>query len=133
MGMAIDTHRPKPPDAPRQAVTKLAVTVTEEGAPFAWGAFMDLQISREQITTIARLLQRDDNFSAARLAGKGKPLSRAEFEHIRDKWVESGLVRWNNPRAHAQGAMLSPAGRALIKKLANTETDSSARARKRKG
>lgn len=111
----------KPEGGAKQQVTKLAVTVQEEGAPYAWGSWMDLQISRGQLTEVAKLLQRDPTFSAARLAGKGKPLSRAEWEHLREAWIERGLVVWVHDRARSQGAVLTPAGRGLVKKLAEGE------------
>lgn len=43
-----------------------------------------------------------------------------EFRAFRGQLLGSGLVRWKNPDAHAQGVELTLAGRQVLKRLATT-------------
>lgn len=42
-----------------------------------------------------------------------------EFKAFRGQLLDSGLVRWKSPDAHAQGITLTLAGRQVLKRLAN--------------
>lgn len=49
-------------------------------------------------------------------------LHRTEFEVLRDELIRRNLARWKNERAHAQGAELTPAGKAVMRRLADQHT-----------
>lgn len=101
-------------------VTRVALTIQDSSAPaFPHGHFFDLPISAEQMRAIsAHLVRRGYDFSMASCAGRGKPLSRSEYESLRDCLIEFDLAAWNNPDARAQGVRLNGAGRAFVRKWA---------------
>ena len=67
---------------------------------------------------MARRVNAGVGFSHAGLAGPHKPLSRSEFEALRDEFVARGLAVWRNPEAHGQGLELTAAGRGMCRKFA---------------
>lgn len=81
--------------------------------------YLDLPLSTQQITVVAALLASGRPFALASFAGQGKPLSRAEFESLRDYFFEHGLARWRNDRAPNQGIELTPPGRALMRRFSS--------------
>lgn len=48
-------------------------------------------------------------------------ISRAQFEDMRDQFLERGWARWANPDYPAQGLELSPTGRAVLRYLARSD------------
>jgi hypothetical protein len=127
------TPKPKTPPAVKQYnTTQLAVTVQEPKSPYHWGVFMDLPIDDEQLERVCAILNRDPRYDGARLYGPGRPMSRGEFEQVRDIWIQRGIVQWVNDRAHQQGAILSPVGRASVRRVTEmsvTRTRTSVRTR----
>lgn len=87
------------------------------------GDFIDLPVDNFQAHEVAHILSRPGaSFSYATLAGPGKPLSRTEFEVLSRIFLTRGLAVWNNPRAHNQGMSLTAAGRAVLRKIADTRS-----------
>lgn len=82
------------------------------------GAYLDLPVDLARLHKAARRILDGASFSHAGLAGPHRPLSRAEFEALRDEFIARGLAFWVNPEAHNQGVVLGGAGRALIRRLA---------------
>jgi len=80
--------------------------------------FINLPIGQKQAGRVFYLLTVGRDLSLASLAGPGKPLSRSEFEALRDELISRGLAAWKNPNYHNQGATLTAAGRAVCKKFA---------------
>lgn len=80
--------------------------------------YISLPISQAKAERVFYLLSVGRDFSLASLAGPGKPLSRSEFEILRDVLIERGLAEWINPNAHNQGVKLTAAGRAIMRKFA---------------
>lgn len=70
------------------------------------------------IDLVARGVLRGRPLSEKEWTGSGKPLSQRQFRAIRDEMMECGLARWKNPGEPRQGAELTPAGRAVMRKLA---------------
>jgi len=62
--------------------------------------------------------------------GSGGPFSRSEYDALLAAMLKAGVVRWANPRAHAQGVELTPMGRATLRKLMSL---AHARARRERG
>jgi len=61
------------------------------------------------------------HFSHASMAGPGKPLSRSEFESLRDAMIARGLAYWVNEHSTNQGCRLTHAGQAVMRGLASYE------------
>lgn len=106
-------EKPKPDNY--QAVT-VRVDLLQEDSKAGW--FLDIPLDRERLTLVCRSLQGGCDFSLASLGGAGKPLTRSEFEILRDYFITRGLARWINPHAHNAGCSLSAAGRAIVRRFA---------------
>jgi hypothetical protein len=97
---------------------RVEVIASDPQSAYQVGVWADLDLPREAAIRAARCIESGGDFSLSSLAGAGKPLSRAEFELMRDEFIRRGLARWRNESAHAQGCVLSPAGRAVVRRLA---------------
>jgi hypothetical protein len=109
---------PAPAEVYQQEVVKIQVISQDPGGAFAAGIWADLPLTLELATQAARRVVATGAFSHASLAGPGRPLTRSQFETLRDEFIARGLAVWNNPGAHSQGVTLTAAGRATIKRLA---------------
>lgn len=105
------THQPQP--------EPLQLQVLYRDDPYLQGDYLDLPITQEQLLEIVDRLTSGGSFSHASLAGPGKPLSRADYERLRDLWISRGLVRWTSPRTHFQGLQLTAKGRAIVRGFAS--------------
>lgn len=111
--------------APMGALTHQAETINvhttlDYGDGFMWGEFLDgLSVSREQFERLAAELVRDPEFTGARFGGKGKLLSRDEFEALRGRLVAAGFVRWRS-RGRTPGCELTHSGLAIMKRIAGS-------------
>lgn len=89
--------------------------------------FIDLGIAPEKAILFAKaVLSGASGLSVSEWTGRGGLFSRSEFERLRSRLIEIGLVRWVNDRSKQQGVTLLPAGRAVFRRLANyspTERD----------
>lgn len=75
-------------------------------------------ITMEQLIDTGKLLVKNGmNFSHT-LSGNGKPLTRKQFEALRDLCLNNNLAQWRNNRAHNQGVELLPPGKSLFRQLA---------------
>jgi hypothetical protein len=80
-------------------------------------AFIDLPATHEQLQSLARGLLDGAPLSEAMWTGSGRTFTRAEFAALRAELIRRGLARWNSPGTPARGASLSPAGRAVCKRI----------------
>lgn len=76
--------------------------------------YIDIPASEEELITIAQGLQAGAPFTLAALTGRGRLLSRAQFEALRGYFLENGLMRWVNEDAPAQGVALTASGSDLM-------------------
>jgi hypothetical protein len=106
------------PGAGQPGQTRINYIQHEANAPYAWGVFVDLPLTQEQLEAFATMLTRDPSLTHARFAGARKLLMRSIYELTLDKLIMSGLARWNNAHAHQQGAALTHSGRALMRRIA---------------
>lgn len=103
----------------RRQVSKVRVEVISDGG--RQGDYLDLPegFSVELMADVCqRLLRSGASFSMGYLSGNGKPLSRSEFELLRDLFIGRGLAVWNNARSKNQGVTLTAPGRAVVKRFA---------------
>jgi len=96
-------------------VTRLSVS-TNEGHQE-----VQLNLSPEKILAIARgVVNAGRPFSEREWCGRGRLLaSRAEYEHLRDRFIALGWLRWKDERNRQQGLEWTPAGTAGMKALAS--------------
>lgn len=105
---------------PHQAETINVHATLDQGDGFLWGEFLDgLSVSRDQFERLAAELVRDQEFTGARFGGRGKLLSRDEFEALRGRLVAAGFVRWRS-RGRTPGCELTYSGLAIMKHVAGS-------------
>ncbi len=100
---------------PQPEPQSLRVELLQEGG--RRGDWIDLPFP-DKLPALAAGLLEGRQFTQTVWTGGGRLYSRAEFEAVRGEMLRRGLARWKNPQAPAQGAELTPAGRAVLRKLA---------------
>lgn len=76
--------------------------------------YADLPASQE-FTEFCKGVTRGDSFALRTARGYG--LSRSDFEHIRDIFLDRGWASWINPRAKAQGLDLLVSGKKVLREI----------------
>jgi hypothetical protein len=104
-----------PPEKGKKEITVRVNAIQEDGHS---GIFLDLPLDLDRFIKICHLISNGRDFSLGSLGGNGKPLSRSEFEVLRDYFISRGLAYWVNPHSHNPGVRLSPAGRGIIRHFA---------------
>jgi hypothetical protein len=85
-------------------------------------SYLNLPISESQLDALAGGLTNGVALAQSAWIGKGKPLSRGEFDTVRDMLIMYGLAVWVNPDARAQGCVLTNAGKAVMRRIAGNTT-----------
>lgn len=102
----------QPPKEPEKIRIEV---IQDEGKAGDW---IDLPYP-EKLPELSRgLLEGKRQFSQTTWSGRGHLFSRAEFETLRGELIRRGLARWKNPEAPSQGVELTPAGKAVLRRLA---------------
>lgn len=99
-------------------VLRLQVSVNSDLDSAFGASWANLPIPRDKLLKMAKKLMRGGGFSYGSLAGRHKVLTRSEFEAVRDEFISRGLLRWRSAHARNSGVELTPAGRAVIRRLA---------------
>jgi len=85
-----------------------------------WGDWLDLPIDQARMIEMAKAVINDNKeFSLASFGGRGKLLSRNQFELLRDDMIALGLARWVSKHTHNRGCELTGSGRAIFRKYAS--------------
>lgn len=108
-------------------VETVRVEVSQNGG--SWVDWLELPIDRERLGKLAQALASGQALSLASFGGSGKLLSRSEFERLRSELICRGLARWVSDHGHTAGAELTPAGRAVMRRLAEIALDQAPPAR----
>jgi hypothetical protein len=74
-------------------------------------------ISMEQLRFVADKVVLHNAAFGHSLCNRYGSISRPQFEALRDLFIERGWARWNNPKAHARGVIITPAGKAILKRF----------------
>lgn len=85
---------------------------------------INLAISDETLTTLARGLLTGIPFSERRWAGQGKLLSSPQFRALRSEFLKQGLLEVMNDKDNRQGFDFNAQGWAFLEKVAGYEVDS---------
>jgi len=104
--------------APAPAAEHIRIDLVQDG-DYPSGQFIDLPAPAEKIRALASGLATGREFSQTVWIGSGGIFSRSEFDRLRDELIRRGLAVWKNPDHHAQGAVLTSAGKAVMRKLAS--------------
>jgi len=78
----------------------------------------DLPVDMGTLIKVCEHLYSGGDFSLASLGGPYKPLSRSQFESLRDVMIADGLARWKDENAHNLGAFLTHEGLEMVKHFA---------------
>lgn len=87
---------------------------TDQDTNYPAASWLELDLNPQALTAALQALAAGADLSMSSLAGRGKPLSRAEFCTLRDALIAADLAYWANPRAHAQGCELNLAGKHAV-------------------
>lgn len=79
--------------------------------------FVDLAVDPAKLRILARGLTGGRPFSEPEWVGKGKPFSRRQFYALRSELLNRGLLVQRHPTEPKQGFELTPAGRAVFRRL----------------
>jgi hypothetical protein len=105
-----------------QATTYITVVAEDPAGAFQAAQRLNVALDPLLISKAASRAIATGNFSHASLAGPGRPLTRAQYEILRDEFIARGLLYWNCDYAHTRGVSMTRAGREAIEYLAKTPT-----------
>lgn len=115
------TRRDSAPVQPAQASTvRLEVQQEHANGGRRW-LFDDLPVDRERVLAWARAVIGGRSLAQSAWTGSGGPFSRSEYDALLAAMLRAGVVRWVNPRAHAQGVELTPMGRSTLRKATKAQ------------
>jgi hypothetical protein len=109
-------HDTEPLTDPHAETLRLEV-VKDEGDGAAHWLLEDLETDAATLKAWARAVLGGRSLAQSGWTGKGGPFSRSEYDALLAAMIRAGVVRWNNEKAHAQGASLTPMGRATLRRL----------------
>ena len=76
------------------------------------------EIEISQLVETGKLLVSNGYSFATSISGSGMPLSRPQYEALRDLLIAKGLAKWKSEKSHQLGCELTTPGKALFKQLA---------------
>lgn len=82
--------------------------------------FADLPVDLERLRLFARGALSGKPLAQASWTGRGGVFSRGEYQRLLDEMLARGFAVWRNPAAHAQGLDLTGVGRAVLRRLAES-------------
>lgn len=85
--------------------------------------FLDLPYA-ERLPDFFRSLETGSSLSESTWCGSGAAFSKPEFFRLRDELLKTGIIRWRNPDAPAQGLDLTPSGKAVARYIAHPPSKS---------
>lgn len=83
--------------------------------------FIDLPFA-DRLPDFSRAVLSGTSISESAWTGSNALFSKREFFTLRDELLKSGVIRWRNEGAPAQGLELTPSGKAVVRYLANPPT-----------
>jgi len=81
-------------------------------------AYAHLPLPLATLRTLARAIATGQPFTVARWTGRGKPLSRGQFETVRTWLLNDGYARWVDGGNRQLGVEMTAKGQALWRELA---------------
>jgi hypothetical protein len=108
------------------------IILEKEDGSQMWLNF-DSEEQRQKAMLVAVLVKNGTPFSEGALTGTNRPLSRTEFNNLRDLFMARGLCLWQNPEVHTLGIKWTPYGKSMINRLAAGEGTTPPRIRTPRG
>ena len=123
---SLGDRRPPLPEPPAEAhvsipgfdvpEVKLKLQVEEDGGRTL--RYGELPIEERALRRVARGVQDGQSFAVSVWSGRGKPLTRSEFEQLRGWMLRHDYLRWKDPRYRQLGMEFTRKGEALLRALA---------------
>jgi len=107
---------PAPADD-RSKEVKVKLEVNESTGRIRYG---HLPIDHERLSAMARAINNGRSFSVSAWSGRGKLLSRSEFETLRNWLLESNYARWRDDHNRNLGVEFTSRGAAFWRGLADS-------------
>lgn len=82
--------------------------------------YAHLPIEHEKLKTVARGLLGGRSFAVSTWCGNGKPLSRSQFETLREWLLSNGYAQWRDGANRQLGIDFTARGQALLKGLSES-------------
>jgi len=98
--------------------TRVEIISRDPANEFSAGKFSDLPVDLPTLIKVAKWIDNGADFSMAGLSGRYRPLTRSQFESLRDRMIKDGLCYWINPDHHAQGCKLTRGGENMVRHFA---------------
>jgi hypothetical protein len=105
-----------------QATTYITVVAEDPAGAFQAAQRLNVALDPMLISKAAIRVMSTGAFSHASLAGPGRPLTRSQYEILRDEFLARGLLYWNCDYSHTRGVSMTRAGKEAIEYLATTPT-----------
>ena len=115
-----DIEQPVAPsliDQARPKEVKVKLAVNESTGRMRFG---HLPIDHERLCSMARALKNGRSFSVSAWSGRGKLLSRSEFETLRDWLLDSNYAQWRDDHNRNLGVEFTSRGEAFWRALAES-------------
>jgi len=112
-------HEPEPPVVQPQQPPEIGVKLAVDEGP-GHMRFGHLPIDHATLVTLAKALEGGRAFSVAGLTGRGKLLSRGEFETLRSWLLDSDYAHWKDSENRNLGIEFTNRGAAFWRALAES-------------
>ena len=104
-----------------QEPLKVMITASDPSGAYQAGVFLSLPgVDQKTMRQVARLVLDGRSFSMGSMSGRNRPLSRSTYTALRDEFISRGLASWVSDKAHSQGVVLTPGGKAFMRWLQNS-------------
>jgi len=118
---ALPSQEPKPEIVQAQEPQPMKIMIAETEGNYSKGVWLEIPgIAPEVLAEVAELVLAGHNFSMGSMSGRYKPLSRNQYEAMRDRLIESGALSWASDKSHSQGVTITKPGLALFRCIAQT-------------
>lgn len=100
--------------------TRIQIIARDPQGAFTRGTWLNLPLDMDTLKGAAEYCLKTGEFSHA-MSGPGKPMTRSQYELLRDEMLRRGLLYWIRPGAKNLGVSLTLIGENTIKQLASRE------------
>ena len=77
---------------------------------------------RRKLPAVAHRIMNGTPFSESAMTGTGRPLTRSEFQMLRDIFLQQQLCAWKDPEHHTLGVRFTGYGRSFLRQEAERST-----------
>ncbi|HEY4712250.1 MAG TPA: hypothetical protein VIH69_06205 [Dehalococcoidia bacterium] len=113
---------PPPPAPPEESIIIVRCEIDESTAPgYTRGQFLDLPLPWDRMVRLAQtIIKRGYSFNHGLTSREaGNPLTRGEYEAVRELFESRGLIRERTPGVRRSGFVVTSPGKAFIRMWAD--------------